>query len=93
MNELFEDIVKPYTLTTVLKNANPNDSMRAVLVNIVAESLQTLLDGDLLTLKKQINALISMIEVNTNAVHANTIATDNLTLAIMANPHGLLSSS
>jgi hypothetical protein len=38
MNELFEDIVKPYTLTTVLKNANPNDSMRAVLINIVAES-------------------------------------------------------
>jgi hypothetical protein len=38
MNELFEDIVKPYTLTTVLKNANPNDSMRAALINIVAES-------------------------------------------------------
>jgi hypothetical protein len=52
-----------------------------------SDSLQTLLDGDLLTLKKQINALISMIEVNTNAVHANTIATDNLTLAMMANTH------
>ena len=28
-----------YNLTTVLKNATPSDSMRAVLINIVAESL------------------------------------------------------
>ena len=53
------------------------------------DSLQTLLDGDLLTLKKQINALISMIEVNTSAVHANTIATDNLALAMIANTAAL----
>jgi hypothetical protein len=28
-----------HNLTTVLKNATPSDSMRAVLINIVAESL------------------------------------------------------
>ena len=28
-----------HNLTTVLKNATPSDSMRAVLINIIAESL------------------------------------------------------
>ena len=40
MNELFEDIVAPYTpLMRVLLSATPSDSMRAVIINIVAESL------------------------------------------------------
>ena len=40
MNKLFEDIVAPYTpLMTVLNSATPSDSMRAVLINIIAESL------------------------------------------------------
>lgn len=38
------------------------------------ESLQTLLDGDLLTLKKQLNALFTVIEQNTSAVSENTAA-------------------
>ena len=40
MNELFEDIVAPYTpLMRVLHSATPSDSMKAVIINIVAESL------------------------------------------------------
>ena len=96
MNELFEDIVAPYTpLMRVLHSATPSDSTgvstKGDFVKKLTnpDSLQTLLDGDLLTLKKQINALISMIEVNTSAVHANTIATDNLALAIIANTAAL----
>ena len=41
MNDLFEDIVAPYTpLMRVLHSATPSDSMRAVIINIIAESLR-----------------------------------------------------
>ena len=40
MNDLFEDIVAPYApLMRVLHSATPSDSMRAVIINIIAESL------------------------------------------------------
>jgi hypothetical protein len=57
------------------------------------DSLQTLLDTDLLMLKNQLNALQTVIEANTSAVHANTAATEKHTLAMMANTSALTAAN
>jgi hypothetical protein len=57
------------------------------------DSLQTILDTDLLMLKNQLNALQTVIEANTNAVNANTAATEKHTLAMMANTSALTAAN
>jgi len=57
------------------------------------ESLQTLLDGDLLAMKKQLNALFAVIEANTSAVSANTAATEAHTIAVNANTAALTAAN
>jgi hypothetical protein len=64
------------------------------------DSLQTMLDGDVLMLKKQVNALFSLIEANTIAtkantlaVNANTVANEANTLAVLANTAALLTAA